>query len=88
MKVRLSGTLLRFAGYAKEVSLDAGTVGAALEALVARFPDLRTKLYDKNGNVGAAHRVFVNDKELRPVVLTHPVGAEDCVHLLTAVAGG
>ena len=50
MKVVLSGNLMRFASFEKEVEIEATTVGQAIDVLVDRYPDLKSVLLD-----GARH---------------------------------
>ena len=64
MKIRVSGTLLRFVDYEEDIDIEAATAGAALDALVARYPDLRSALHDAQGNVRAAHALFVNGESV------------------------
>ena len=88
MMVRVSGALLRFTEYRRVVSVDAPTVEAALVKLAGEHPPLRTVLFDREGRVRAAQRVFLNGEQLEPDQLGSAAGDGDCVELLLAISGG
>lgn len=88
MDISFSGTLLRFVGFQRTLSLEAGTVAEALAAVAARFPQARPVIYDGEGQVRQVHQIFVNGKQLPAKELGHPIAASDRVDLLTAIAGG
>ena|SRR5687767_12729848 len=88
MRFRFSGTLLRFTEYQKEVSVDATTLKAGLDALVARFPDMSKVLYDRVGQLRATHRFFINGVQLEKDQIGHAVAETDIVDVVTAVTGG
>lgn len=88
MIVSVSGTLLRFVDYQKEISLEAMTVQDALIRLVEIYPKLRSSLYDGEGNVRRVHRVFLNDNLLLSEELNSPIENSDRLRILTALAGG
>lgn len=88
MKFHFSGTLLRFTDYQQDVELDAATVGAALTKLVETTPTLQPVLYDGHGKVRSAHRLFVNGESITDADLGKPLGPNDTLDILTAIAGG
>ena len=88
MKFVLSGNLLRFSGFQKEIPIAAPTVAAGLAELVGSMPGLRPVLLDGAGNLRKVHRLFVNRDQLAGDQLARPVGAGDEVMILTAIAGG
>ena len=54
MKFRLSGAIVRFAGYQRAVTVPATTLDEALKLLLDRHPALGPVLYDNTGRSGAA----------------------------------
>ncbi len=87
--VRLYGAYSQFAGGVRSVAVDAPTLGAALDALVALHPALRERLRDEHGRLREHLSVYVNKDEMRVV------GGEgarvkdgDEIHLIPAVSGG
>lgn len=88
MRFRVSGTLLRFTDYQKEIEVAAPTLKAGVEALVARYPEMSKALYDRLGQLRATHRFFVNGVLVDKAQIDSPVGGEDIVDIMTAVTGG
>jgi len=89
MVIRLSGTLLRFTEYQKELKIDAPTLKEGIDQLAAQFPEMGKALFDaKTGQVRASHRLFINGDPVERSSISRPVGGEDVVDILTAVTGG
>jgi hypothetical protein len=89
MMVRVSGALLRFTDYQRVISVDAPTVHAALVELAGEYQPLRKVLFDREGNVRATQRVFLNGEPLEPDQLATAAAEEaDTVELLLAISGG
>ena len=88
MMVRVSGALLRFTDYQRVVNVDAPTVEAALDKLAGEYQPLRKVLFDREGNVRATQRIFLNGEQLEPDQLASAAGEADCVELLLAISGG
>jgi len=88
MNVSFSGTLLRFVNFQKNVSLEAGSVSEALNALVDRFPQVKAVLYDAEGKVRQVHQIFVNGQQLPPEEFSRSLNSTDRMDVLTAIAGG
>lgn len=88
-QVRIPPVLRPSAGGQKLLDIPGETVGAALTALVAAYPDLRPKLLDDAGAINRFVNVFVNDTDVRHLQdLDTPLAATDTVLLLPAMAGG
>ena len=79
--ILLPSLLAREAGGEGRFELDAATVGDALRALPVR--DL---LFDEHGNLRPLVNVYVNRAQVDG--LDSPLGSEDEVRLVAAVAGG
>ena len=89
VKVLLHGAWRQFAGGAKEVALEAGTLHDALEQLAAKYPSLKERLRDEHGKLRPHLALFVNDEDAR---LLGWEGATlkdgDTVHVIPALSGG
>ncbi|HEY8209566.1 MAG TPA: MoaD/ThiS family protein [Myxococcaceae bacterium] len=88
MVIRLSGTLLRFADYQKEVRVDAPTLKEGISHLGTQYPDVGKALFDKLGQLRASHRLFVNGDLVGKADMGRSVGGDDIVDIVTAVTGG
>jgi molybdopterin converting factor small subunit len=84
----LSGNLLRFSNFQKEIAISAPTVAEGIARLVGSLPRLGPVLLDGAGQLRKVHRLFVNQDQLTNDELARPVGADDEVMILTAIAGG
>ena len=81
--------LRRFTGGKSKVSLPAQDVGGLIQALESSYPGVSEKLIDGNGEIKRFINVFVNDDEVRSLQgLATPVGADDRVSIVPAMAGG
>jgi molybdopterin synthase sulfur carrier subunit len=66
-----------------------GTVGEALDAVIARFPDLRERLLDDAGAVRPFVAVMVNGRDIRHLqALDTPLPAGAELDVFPPVAGG
>jgi hypothetical protein len=88
MIVRVSGALLRFTEYRRNINVTAPTVHAGLTELAEQFHPLRPVLFDREGRVRRTHKIFLNGEQLNAEQLTHPAGEADSLDLLLAVSGG
>ena len=81
MMVRVSGALLRFTDYQRVVHVDAPTVEAALVELAGEYQPLRKVLFDREGNVRATQRIFLNGEQLEPDQLASADDMKDLIRL-------
>jgi sulfur-carrier protein len=87
--VRIPTVLRPATGGATEVSVEGATIGAVLDALTATYPDIRGQLLNEDGTLHRFLNVYVNDDDVRYLGgVDAPVGENDEVTLLPAVAGG
>lgn len=88
-QVRIPPVLRPSAGGQKLVDVPGGTVGEVLAALVATYPDLRSRLLDDAGAINRFVNVFVNETDVRHLQeLDTPLTERDTLLLLPAMAGG
>ncbi|MDR2612203.1 MAG: MoaD/ThiS family protein [Deltaproteobacteria bacterium] len=72
-----------------EIALEGGTVGALLQALVARYPDIGPHLFDEQGGLRGFVNVFVGEANIKGTGgLDTPVGDGATVMVVPAIAGG
>jgi sulfur-carrier protein len=86
MRIVLSGNLLRFSAFQREVNVEARTVRDALEALAEAHPSLRPVLFDAAHNVLRAHKLFIDGDSVES--LDTPTAAQTELFIVTAIAGG
>jgi adenylyltransferase/sulfurtransferase len=81
--------LRQFAGDRAEISVDARTVGEALEKVTGEHAELRRHLYGEQGALRNFVNVYVNDDDIRHgQKLETPVKDGDTISIVPAIAGG
>ena len=87
--IKLPTQLRASAGGEATVSVDAATVGEALEALYVAHPELRDRLSDEDGSLRRFINVYVGGDDIRfGEVLATAVTDGQEIQILPAVAGG
>jgi molybdopterin synthase sulfur carrier subunit len=89
MRVKIFSTLRSVVG-AKEAEVGAAdTVGDVLEELMARYPGLRERILDDDGNLQSSINVLVNGRNIRFLNgLDTTVQESDQLALFPPVGGG
>ena len=71
------------------VDVTGATVGQGLNDLTARFPVLRTHLYDDAGHLRSFVNVYLNDEDIRYLDKTDtPLSEGDVLSIVPSIAGG
>jgi molybdopterin converting factor small subunit len=71
------------------VNVEGSTIRQLLEGLQARYPAMSGQVLTSEGGLHRFVNVYVNDDDVRYLhQLDTPVGPEDVVSILPAVAGG
>jgi adenylyltransferase/sulfurtransferase len=90
MKIHIPTPLRIYAQKQDTVTVDAKTVGEALEQLTSHHPDLKKHLYTGDGKLRAFVNVYLNDEDIR--YLPHgdatPVQEADALTIIPSIAGG
>jgi molybdopterin converting factor small subunit len=86
--VRIPPVLRETVGGSRSVSASGSTIAAVLDDLFATYPALRDRV-TSNGELSPFVNVYLNDRDVRyRDGLATPVGPDDTVILLPAMAGG
>lgn len=85
MKVLIPGALQSYTG-ASHVQADGATLDAMFDDLDRRYPGLRFRVVDEQGQLRPNMRLFVNGLGTRD--LGHALKAEDFVAVVLALSGG
>jgi adenylyltransferase/sulfurtransferase len=88
VRINLSPLLSKYSDDQQEVEVDGSTVGQCLDHLVKRFPDIKQRLFNSQGELHNHIDVYVNGKSAYPEELTHPVKSGDELYILFILAGG
>ncbi len=88
IRVSIPTALRQFADGNGSLSVEAATVGDALQALAAQHPALGKQLM-LNGQLRNFVNVYLNDDDVRYLQgLETPIGERDEISIIPAIAGG
>lgn len=89
VKVRIPAPLRSATQGASEVTLSAGTLAEMLAELESRYPEIRVRLRDQDGQLRRFVNLYVNGEDVRFLQgLETSLKAGDEVSIIPAVAGG
>jgi molybdopterin converting factor small subunit len=72
----------------EEVNVEGNTVKACLDSLLATYPGMKEKLFDKKGLLLNTIEVYINMESAYPDELAKPVQPGDEIHLAVMLSGG
>jgi molybdopterin converting factor small subunit len=90
MKIHIPTPLRQFSGKQATVTVEAATVGQALERLTSSHPELKKHLYSEEGKLRAFVNVYLNDEDIRHLAEKEntPVKEGDSLSIIPSIAGG
>lgn len=89
IRVRIPAPLRSITGGEAEVSVEGASVGGALGELEGRFPEMRTRLRDQDGELRRFVNLYVNGEDIRFLSgLETALQSGDEMSIIPAVAGG
>src|SRR3984957_8297632 len=90
MKIHIPTPLRQFAGKQATVTVDAATVGQALDELTVVHPELKKHLYSDEGKLRAFVNVYLNDEDIRYLSEKEntAVKESDSLSIIPSIAGG
>jgi adenylyltransferase/sulfurtransferase len=90
MNINIPTPLRAYTGGLQTVTVPGATVGKALQALVAAYPDLNQHLYTGEGKLRSFVNLYLNDDDIRylPQKEASPVADSDELSIIPSIAGG
>jgi molybdopterin converting factor small subunit len=90
MKIHIPTPLRPYAGKQATISVEAATVGQALQELTGKHPELKKHLYSEDGKLRAFVNVYLNDEDIRYLAGREntPVKENDSLSIIPSIAGG
>lgn len=89
IRVRIPAPLRSITGGESEVSVEGSSVGGALGELESRFPEMRARLRDQDGELRRFVNLYVNGEDIRFLSgLETALKSGDEMSIIPAVAGG
>ena len=87
--VRIPPVLRGAAGGARQLDVEGETVSEVLDALYEQHPPVRAQLQTPDGDLHRFVNIYVNDEDVKlQRWLDTPVGPNDTILILPAMAGG
>jgi molybdopterin converting factor small subunit/catechol 2,3-dioxygenase-like lactoylglutathione lyase family enzyme len=87
--IRIPTPLRQYTDGAAEIAVEGADVGAALNALAAQHPALRTNLFTDGGELRAFVNIFLNDEDVRHLQgLATALQSNDQLRIIPSIAGG
>ncbi|MDB6112311.1 MAG: molybdopterin synthase subunit MoaD [Pedosphaera sp.] len=87
--IRIPTPLRKLTNNEEVVEVDAATIGAAIVELQSRYPGIKERLMDENGEVRRFVNVYVNEEDIRFLQNQQtPLKDGDEVSIIPAIAGG
>lgn len=86
MIVHVGSVLLSYTGNQPDVEAEGGTLAAIFDDLDRRYPGLKFRVIDEQGEIRPHMNVFVGGRPTRSMRAKVAAGAE--VHVLQALSGG
>jgi molybdopterin/thiamine biosynthesis adenylyltransferase/rhodanese-related sulfurtransferase/molybdopterin converting factor small subunit len=89
VNILIPTALRNYAGGSDSVAVEASNVGDALDALTAKFPDLKRHLFNDEGQLRHFVNIYVNDEDIRYSEKQATALKEgDAVSIVPSIAGG
>ncbi len=88
-KVRIPTPLRKLTNNEELVEVKAGTIGEAIAELQSRYPGIKERLVDDNGEVRRFVNVYLNEEDIRFLNNQQtPLKDGDEISIIPAIAGG
>jgi molybdopterin converting factor small subunit len=88
IEINIPPVLQALAGDARKIGVAGSTVGECLKALVKKYPDVKSRLFNKRGRLNNGINIFVNGENAYPEPLAKAVREGDKIHIAFIVLGG
>jgi molybdopterin converting factor small subunit len=90
MKIHIPTPLRQYVDKQATITVNAVTVGQALEELTAAYPELKKHLYSNEGKLRSFVNVYLNDEDIRYLSGQEatPVKESDSLSIIPSIAGG
>lgn len=86
--IKIPTPLRAYTGGEAQISVEGGTIGAALDSLVTLHPDIKTHLFNE-GELRNFVNVFLGDEDMRFLDgLETELDTDDNLRIIPSIAGG
>ena len=87
--VRIPTPLRKLTNEQETVEVESATIGAAVEELEGKFPGIKERIVDEEGEIRRFVNVYVNEEDIRFLDnQATPLKDGDDISIIPAIAGG
>ena len=87
--VRIPTPLRKLTNDQETIDVESNTVGGAIEEIEGKFPGIKERLFDEEGEIRRFVNVYVNEEDIRFLENQDtPLKDGDDVSIIPAIAGG
>ena len=88
-KVRIPTPLRKLTDDQESIEIESNTIGGAIEELESKFPGIKERLVDEEGEIRRFVNVYVNEEDIRFLENQDtPLKEGDDISIIPAIAGG
>ena len=88
-KVRIPTPLRKLTDNQESIEIESNTIGGAIEELEGKFPGIKERLVDEEGEIRRFVNVYVNEEDIRFLENQDtPLKEGDDISIIPAIAGG
>jgi molybdopterin converting factor small subunit len=88
VEINLPPVLQAMVDDVRQIDVAGGTVGECLQSLVQKYPQLKSKLFNRKNGLPNGINIFVNGENAYPQPLSKKVKEGDKVYISYIVLGG
>jgi molybdopterin converting factor small subunit len=86
--VHLVASLQSYTGNQETIITCGLTIGECLSQITRQFPEIKQKLFSRNGRLLKHIGIYINGKNASPDELTRPTGDGDEIYIIEIFSGG
>ena len=88
-KVRIHTPLRKLTDNQESIEVESNTIGGAIDELEGKFPGIKERLVDEEGEIRRFVNVYVNEEDIRFLENQDtPLKEGDDISIIPAIAGG
>ena len=88
-KVRIPTPLRKLTDDQESIEVESNTIGGAIDELEGKFPGIKERLVDEEGEIRRFVNVYVNEEDIRFLENQDtPLKEGDDISIIPAIAGG
>ena len=89
LKVRIPTPLRKLTDNQESIEVESNTIGGAIDELEGKFPGIKERLVDEEGEIRRFVNVYVNEEDIRFLENQDtPLKEGDDISIIPAIAGG